>query len=80
MDKKMVSPYNEGCIGKFPGLCTIFFKTSTQYLKFMLYQIVIWIFWDTLDFFPTFMPKLCSGGFKPNPMIQRLSCYHLGSE
>ena len=63
MDMKMVSPYNECCIGKFPGLCTICFKTSTRYLKFMLYHIVIWIF-EILLMFPIFMPKLCSGGFK----------------
>ena len=30
----MVSPYNEWCIGKFPGLCTVFFKNSTRYSEF----------------------------------------------
>ena len=34
MDKKNGSPYNEWCIGTFPGLCTIVFKTSTRYLKY----------------------------------------------
>jgi len=29
--------------GVCPGLCTLFFKTSTSYLKFMLYYAVIWI-------------------------------------
>ena len=56
-------PHIEWCIGKRPGLCTIFFKTITWHLKFMLYHAVIQFFWDTLDFF-YFYAKLCSGGFK----------------
>jgi len=40
MDKKMISPDIEWCIGIFPGLCTIFFKTSTGYLEFLLYYAV----------------------------------------
>ena len=31
---------------------------------FMLYLAVILNFWDTSDFFPIFMPKMSSGGFK----------------
>jgi len=50
INKKMISSYNEWCIGKFPGVCTISFNTSTRYLKFMFYHIVIWNCWDTLDF------------------------------
>ena len=49
---------------KCPGLCTFVFKTSTQYLLFMLYCAVIWTFGDSLDFFPMLMPKPCSGDFK----------------
>ena len=41
MDKKMSSPHIEWCIGKSLGLCTIFFKTSKWYLKFMLSHAVI---------------------------------------
>ena len=35
-DKKMISPCIEWRIGKNPGLCTILFKTTPWYLKFML--------------------------------------------
>ena len=42
--KRMISPYIEWCIGKCPGLSTLFFKTNTWYLKFMLYNTVIYIF------------------------------------
>jgi len=49
MDKKMVSNHIEWWIGKCPGLCTIVFKTSILYLKFMLYHAV---FWGPLYFFP----------------------------
>jgi len=43
MDKKMISPHSEWCIGKYPGLCTVFLKTSTisWIQKFMLYLAVI---------------------------------------
>jgi len=51
MDKKKIYPHIEWCIGKCPGLCTIFFKTFTWYLKSMLYHAVIYIVLDTLDFF-----------------------------
>ena len=34
MDKKIISPHIEWCIGKCPGFCTIFLKTSTWYLSF----------------------------------------------
>ena len=47
IDKKAISPHIEWCFGKCPGLCTIVFKTSTRYLKFMHYHAVIQIFWDT---------------------------------
>jgi len=57
MAKKMVSPYNECCIGQFPGLCTRCFKTSTRYLKFMLYHIVIWICLGYFRFFPFLCPN-----------------------
>ena len=29
IDKIMISPHIEWCIGKCPGLCTVFFKTIT---------------------------------------------------
>jgi len=41
IDKKMISPHIEWCMGKSPGLCTHFFKTTTWHLKFMLYHAVI---------------------------------------
>ena len=41
MEKKMISP--QWCIGNCPSLCTIFFKTSTWYLKCMLYDAAILI-------------------------------------
>ena len=47
MDKKMIPPHIELSIAKYPSLCTIFFKTSTWYLKFMLYHAAAKIFWDT---------------------------------
>jgi len=31
-------PHIEWCIGKYPGLYTLFFKTSTWYQMFKLYQ------------------------------------------
>ena len=34
-------PHIECCIGKCLGLCTIFFKTFTWHLQFMLYYTVI---------------------------------------
>jgi len=40
-DKNIISPHIEWRIGKCPGLCTFFFKTSTWYLKFMLYYAAI---------------------------------------
>jgi len=69
MDKKLILPHFEWCIGKCPGLCTIFFKTFTRYLKFMLYHAVICVVWDTLYFrffLSIVLPLLCSEGFKPN--------------
>jgi len=52
MDKNMISHSIEKCIGKCPGLSTIFFKTGTgyMYLKLMLYHGVIYIF-GYLDLF-----------------------------
>jgi len=41
MDKIIICPHIKWCIEKCPGLCTMFFKTSTWYLKFMLYHAVI---------------------------------------
>ena len=61
MDKKMISPHIDWGIGKCPGLCTIIFKTSTWYLKFMLYYAVIKICLGYLIKKIMFMPKLCSG-------------------
>jgi len=40
----------EWCIGRCPGLCTIFLNNFTWYLKFMLYRAVILIVGGTLDF------------------------------
>jgi len=57
MDKKMISPHIEWCVGKCPGLCIIFFITSTWYLKFMLYYTVIYIFGGILRFFPYVCPQ-----------------------
>ena len=51
IDKKMSFPHIERYIEIYPGLCTVVFKTSTRYLKFMLYHTVIQSFWDTFDFF-----------------------------
>ena len=42
MDKKMISPLIEWCIGKCLNVCTIFFKTSKYYLKFMLFHVMFW--------------------------------------
>jgi len=39
--RKLFPPHIEWCIGKYPGLCPIFFKTNAWYLKFMLYHAVI---------------------------------------
>ena len=47
MDKKMFP-----LILNDAGLTTIFFKTNSWYLKFMLYHAVIYIFWDTLKKIP----------------------------
>jgi len=62
--QEMIPLHIELSIAKYPSLCTIFFKTSTWYLQFMLYHAVAKIFWDTWDFPPIFMCKLCSGGLK----------------
>jgi len=51
MDKTSI-PHIEWCIGKCPGLCTIFFKnwhivvagTKPKYLKWILNHAVIYIF------------------------------------
>ena len=53
MDKNMTSSHIDWCIGKWLGLCKIFFRTSTWYLKFMLYHAVI----------SPFLCPNCSGGF-----------------
>ena len=58
-DKNMNSFHVEWCIGIYPSLCTIFFKTSIiWYLKFMLYHAAIQIFFILLTF-SILMPK-CS--------------------
>jgi len=51
VDKRMTSPHVEWCIAKCPGLCTIFFKTSKWYLRFMFYHAVIKIRGFKLPFF-----------------------------
>ena len=60
---RISEPQIEWCIGKCPGFCTIFFKTSNCYLMFMLYHAVIENF-GTFQFLAMLMPKLGSGGFK----------------
>ena len=45
MDKKQIFPHIEWCIGKCPGLCTVFLKKLTHHhahgTMFMLYQAAI---------------------------------------
>jgi len=62
MDKEIIPPLFEWCIENYPGLCTLFIKTSNSYL-FMVYHAAILIL-DTLVSFPIIMLELCSGGFK----------------
>jgi len=54
MDKNMISPNIEWCIGKCPGLWTISFKTSTwcKYLQFMLITLLFRLFGLFKMFFP----------------------------
>ena len=60
MNKKMFSPNIEWYIGKSPGMCTLFFKTRTWYLKFILHHAVIKFFSNIV----LFMSNVCSVGFK----------------
>ena len=46
MDKNIISPLIEWCIGKSPGLCTIFSKTRILYLKFIFFTQLFWCFWQ----------------------------------
>jgi len=57
IDKKIISPHIERCIGKCPGLCTIFFKTSTWLQMFTCTYLV---FWDTISF-PFLFPNYAHG-------------------
>jgi len=58
VDKKIISSHSDWCFGKWPGLCTIFFKTSTWYLFFCF---LTQLFFGILKFFfSIFMPTLCS--------------------
>jgi len=41
LDKKMISPHIEWCIGKGPVIVHTFFKLAHKYLKYMLYYVVI---------------------------------------
>jgi len=50
MENKIISLYIEWFIGKCPDLCTLFFKTFTWFLWFMLYHAIIEIVWATIDF------------------------------
>ena len=59
MDKKLIYPQYAYVIGKCPGLCTIFFKTSKFYLKVMLHHTFIYSF-GTLSIISIVMPKLSS--------------------
>jgi len=64
MDKKLISPHIEWCIGKCPGLCTIFFETSTLVPKvYALSRSYL----DCLGYLKKsicmYITKLCSGGF-----------------
>jgi len=61
MDKKMIPPNIEWCIWRSPGLCTIFLKTSTVYLKFMLYHAVVKILLDNLKFFHLYAQTVLRG-------------------
>jgi len=63
IDKTIISPHFEWCIGKCPGLCTAVFKMhmvpkiealSRSYSDCL----------ETLDFCFIFMPNPCSEGFK----------------
>ena len=63
MNKKMISTPFEWCIEKYPGLCTLFIKTSKCYLMFMFYHTAIQMF-GTLEFRFIFCAKMCSGCFK----------------
>ena len=45
IDNIMISPHVDLCIRKWPGLCTMFVKTSKWYLKCMLYHAVIETVW-----------------------------------
>ena len=70
---KIISSHTEWCIGKYLGVCTVFFKTFTWYLKFMLYHTVIQIVQDiNLDLISMFMPKLC---FSPLKWLQQMSLF-----
>jgi len=59
---EMDSPSFEWCIGKCPGLCTMFFKTGKYDLKLMLYHALL-RYLGHLSFLTIVMPKLSSGSF-----------------
>ena len=60
MDKNVVSPDIESCIGKCPGLRIIFFKTSKYYLQYYYaFSCSCFYFWDIIlvDYVHLFMTK-----------------------
>jgi len=61
MDKKMISPDIEWCIGIFPGFCTIILKTSIWYLELMLYYAVNLEILDTLFCFHVYAQTMLWG-------------------
>jgi len=54
--QEIMSPHIEYCIGKCPGLYTIFFKTSTC-LCFIT-QLIRCLGYETLDFFHCYAPTV----------------------
>ena len=63
LDKKMTSPRIEWCIGKCPGLCTLFFKTSTWYLMVYALSRSYLDVWDTLKTIPFLCQNCALGAF-----------------
>ena len=74
----MISAHVEWCIGNHSGLCTIFFKTNTWCLMFMLYHTVNLKFWDTLGFFFHFYAQPVLGGF--NPVKTKNKCLYFSDQ
>jgi len=62
MDKKMVSPNIEWCIGKVLVCAQFSLKFSHGTLSLCVTTQLFWLF-GILKMFSIFMPKLCSGGF-----------------